>query len=106
MISRKTSLRVGQPLTLARPRPSQANSAPNRTAQMRYPITGCCAILTSLSPSHHNRSATPRPAGVRSYHSSLRLPSRSPYAPDGQPLATTFMDYLLPTVHDIPDIEV
>jgi carbon-monoxide dehydrogenase large subunit len=29
-----------------------------------------------------------------------------PYAPDGQPLATTFMDYLLPTVDDIPDIEV
>jgi aerobic carbon-monoxide dehydrogenase large subunit len=29
-----------------------------------------------------------------------------PYAPDGQPLATTFMDYLLPTVDDIPDIVI
>jgi aerobic carbon-monoxide dehydrogenase large subunit len=28
------------------------------------------------------------------------------YAPDGQPLATTFMDYLLPTVDDIPDIVI
>src|SRR5487761_1601942 len=27
-----------------------------------------------------------------------------PYSPDGQPLATTFMDYLLPTVNDVPDI--
>jgi aerobic carbon-monoxide dehydrogenase large subunit len=28
------------------------------------------------------------------------------YAPDGQPLATTFMDYLLPTVDDIPDMVI
>ncbi|MEO5665887.1 MAG: xanthine dehydrogenase family protein molybdopterin-binding subunit [Nocardioides sp.] len=27
------------------------------------------------------------------------------YADDGTPLCTTFMDYLIPTVHEIPDIE-
>jgi carbon-monoxide dehydrogenase large subunit len=28
------------------------------------------------------------------------------YDPDGQPLSTTFMDYLLPSTTDVPDIEV
>jgi carbon-monoxide dehydrogenase large subunit len=28
------------------------------------------------------------------------------YDPDGNPLTTTFMDYLLPTTAEIPDIEV
>ena len=29
-----------------------------------------------------------------------------PYGPDGQPLATTFMDYLLPTATDVPPIAI
>lgn len=28
------------------------------------------------------------------------------YSPDGQPLCTTFMDYLLPTLSDVPDIDI
>lgn len=50
MISRKTALRAGQPAAPARPKPSQADKAPESTAQTRYPITGCRAALTSSSP--------------------------------------------------------
>jgi carbon-monoxide dehydrogenase large subunit len=28
------------------------------------------------------------------------------YSDDGQPLSTSFMDYLLPSAHDVPDVEV
>ena len=112
---------VGHPA--ARARPHARGGAPQRRARRRCgrtpptgaivevdPATGKVEILRYVVSEDCGRMINPNIVDGQVYGGVAQgiggvLYEHNVYDDDGNPLASTFMDYLLPTVHEIPDID-
>jgi carbon-monoxide dehydrogenase large subunit len=75
------------------------------------PRLGTLRVLRYVVVAHVGRVVTPDIVGGQIQGGAVQgiggaLLEELPYSPDGQPLATSFMDYLLPTALDVPEMEV